>query len=741
MIMWSRQIRFLVWAGFAVALCVGASDYVWGQAPPSSEENRETDDLFRLDKAPQTPPEYWRAARLMFRLGRFDQARKFLEQFLNSNPSEDFLISIVESREYAVLNEMRGASELHDLALQVLRRAEEAARKRATDPERIRRMIDYVTKSPVHREYALSQLRKAGADAVPLLLAHLQPLPDGDERAAFVGVLSRLDTTTVRPLIAATESGDQRLIRDIVIVLGRMGDQRALRFLSYFVEARDVPTGTALAARQALQRRLGRSYGATRAVDELVGLARDFYLGRVPIEQEPDGKVRIWRWVPGEGLQAREVTPEYARLFLANRFARLALRLEAGNRQAAAIIVATVLETAPPVETPDGDLNWSDPQAAGAIRIALDGGAAVLAATINFALDEGRNELARRAVRVAREMFTVDQMGVASPLGRAIFRAVRSPEPRVRFTALEAIVSGRPVRAFAGASDVPGLLASYAAPGRGALELLLLAADPAAAPRLASLLGQAGVNVQLRYSFAEALDYVRSHPGVVGLVVSLPVPGVEPSLLLATLRNDPRTAGVPVVVLVEPQQLENWRYLESGYGKVRVDVKPAGDEQAASIVRWLTAEGTPLTEEEQANFRRRALYWLGEIAKGDIPSLDIGPAIPLLIAALRAEDTGPSAAEALGYVGRAETQQELLRTAFDESLAVNVRLAAARAARASMRRHGVLGRIAQEQLNSTLDRADPQTELGRELYMLANLLLGPDRGPQASLRYAVPALP
>lgn len=698
------------------------------------------EDLFRLDKAPETPEELWRAARLMHRLGRFDLAQQFLQQFLAKNPDEALLIRLIESQDMVVLNEMRLVEQLREPALEIIRKAEAAARRRARDPDRIARMIDYLSRSRAHRAYAIEQLRAAGADAVPPLVNYLRSLSDGRDRLEVVYVLGRLGTPAVRPLIAASLSGDQALTRDILRALSRSDDERVLPVLRYFAEAPEVPPGLRDLARLLVEERTRRSYAALpSAVSQLTGLARDYYLGRARIEAEPDGTVRIWRWVPGEGLLARSVSPEYARLFLANRTARLALRLDPNHVPAAVLVVATVLEAVPAIETPEGELNWGDTESAAAIRAALAAGDRVVGGVVEFALQEDRPRLATRALRVARELLAADRLGFSSALGGSVERAMRSFNPRVRFSALEAVLSARPVRSFPGSSEVARLLAGYVTLQGEQGELVLLASDPRKGTELADRFSDIGASVRPVSSPEECLSYVRGRIGVGGLIVVLPLRGTEPELFVAALRADVRTRGLPVLVLVEPGQVERWKHLENGYGPTRVSVSPATEEVAVREAEWFVGAAEPLTPEERSAYVERALGWLVEIARGQIPAIEIAPAVPGLLEALRTESSAAWAAEALAYVGRKDVQAALLQVVMNASFPDEVRVAAARAARLSIRRHGLLVAAAPDRLAASVESVEAAGPLAREVELLLALLGPEDRATGMALVDAEPA--
>ena len=79
-----------------------------------------------------------------------------------------------------------------------------AARKYATRPERIKRFISELTKTPEEQDYGVRHLREAGPDAVPYLIEALaQPDLSASDRRLIVRNMGRLDRSVIPPLAAS----------------------------------------------------------------------------------------------------------------------------------------------------------------------------------------------------------------------------------------------------------------------------------------------------------------------------------------------------------------------------------------------------------------------------------------------------------------------------------------------------------------------------------------------------------
>src|SRR5262249_20264860 len=162
------------------------------------------------------------------------------------------------------------------------------------------------------RAYGIAQLRSAGADAVPFLLDALRDPSLAEHRTTILLAMEYLDQAAVPPLLAALASEDTGLVLDVLKVLGTLGDRDAVPRLRYLAEAPHIAPAIQAAARSAVQKILGAPYGdLPPVVEELVAQADRYYEHRVNLRATSDNRVRLWRWVPREGLKDELVSTSY----------------------------------------------------------------------------------------------------------------------------------------------------------------------------------------------------------------------------------------------------------------------------------------------------------------------------------------------------------------------------------------------------------------------------------------------
>src|SRR5262245_60347020 len=124
--------------------------------------NESVEKTLKLLKAPVTPAELWDAIKFSLNVGKHADAALYLDRFLASDPPAELLLMIRERDAGEYFPKLAATPELQQRAIELLRLIERAAQDRARDPERIQKFIDYLSRTPQHRAYGISQLRNAG---------------------------------------------------------------------------------------------------------------------------------------------------------------------------------------------------------------------------------------------------------------------------------------------------------------------------------------------------------------------------------------------------------------------------------------------------------------------------------------------------------------------------------------------------------------------------------------------------
>lgn len=146
----------------------------------------------------------------------------------------------------------------------------------------------------------------------------------------------------------------------------------------------------------------------------------------------------------------------------------------------------------------------------------------------------------------------------------------------------------------------------------------------------------------------------------------------------------------------------------------------------------------PVAPDLRRALAKQAVGWLRALAVGENPGYDIRPAEPALRQALRDDELAPDAIDAVGKIGSAEAQQDLVNVALSLGRPLPLRVRAARAAARHVQTFGRLagGGQAADVAKQAAAEADP--ELRANLLLVDQLLAGKP-GDLGRLMSAYPA--
>jgi CheY-like chemotaxis protein len=707
--------------------------------PPATAAQPAADDYRQFFKKPQTPLEFWKAMQFELEVGRPDLAATLLHGLLESKPGDDAWVALVDREGMAAMlrlrnirpwvpatkpdlkdteaeiarltksrndldrlnrlrDEVKSANKAYEDAAKISQKADqdvetliatvtEAARKVRGDPKRIAAFIGLLSASPEEGAYALKELYKAGALAVPQILDVLRA-PDATDRAELLDALRRLGRDVVPPMLAALEGDDVQLKVDLLDVIRRRAATEAVPHLWYLSAAPSQPEIVRRKAAETLAAFLETQ--PSRLPPAKVALTQEaerYYRHEVLF---PDrSAVTIWRWDNGHVVAgwpgARTVPATAAEEYWGIHFANQALALDPTYRPAQITLLSLALEKGAE------KAGLAQPLSRGAPRVhALLATASpeLIDAVLERAFDERRTPVVLNTVRTLGGLAD-PRSNRPSVKGEAVLvRALHYPDRRVQVAAAEAILRGaqpigqsaagrvveilrRSLAAEPAAANVPKVLVGYPTPeyaGRVAEAVRLAGFEPVVATT--------GREVLRRLGQAADIDLVL-------LDAALPDPGLAG--LLGQLAADNYAGHLPVVLTASPAREDALRRFTAR--DPRVTVAPAGIALAPKELQGLlksrladAAGGPPLSAAEIQDYAERAIRHLNELARGNPTGFDVRPAAEAILDALRSGKLSPEGQlAAIGTAGRlygVRTQNELVAVILDTRRPLPVRVAA-----------------------------------------------------------------
>jgi HEAT repeat protein len=664
----SRSTRTL---GLAAALAVAPF-----AAGPGGEAHAQVLARDVFSREPKTPLEAWEVASYLITIGQHGQAAPYVKKFLDANPDDATLLEVRDT--YGAGSVLRLADDpaTRPYARPLAERLAQASVRRSTDPARMARFIEGLSKSREEQAYAVERLREAGPYAIPPLVRALSVAGlDPVVRHPLAENLGRLDRGAVPALIATLDSPDAKLVADVARALGRIGDLRAVPALTYLA-ARKPETAAMPMVDQAIRDLTGKPLKSQPRTPAKVlsDEARKYHLHGYRFPGDP---IVLWLWDDVAKVPAPVSTPvRDAEGLLGIRAAREAIELDPTDTEAQVNLISLGLDHAP--------ADWK--------TAALAAGPDILGRVVRSAISDGRPELAARAIEVLGA--EVDRNNLLSEdRPNPLIEALQAPDRRVQFAAAEALVNLDPRQPFAGSSRVVPVLARFVS-SQAAPRALVIDGNGERGSQVSGFLRGLGYNAQAASTGAHGFSLAAESADVELILV-------DPNLvndpwrltdLLANLKADARTAGIPVFLVGPLDLYDKIKPSLGSFPEARFLVTPAESTLLkAQLDRGFASLGVrALTPQERTDYARRAASDLARVARqpGSPFEPDLAAIEPALTLALNGPVAGADAAVVLGDVPGQDAQRSLADVALDVSKAPALRLVAAEQLARNVRRFG-----------------------------------------------------
>jgi CheY-like chemotaxis protein len=588
---------------------------------------------------PANIPDYWAAMQYEISVGRQGVAAMFLEQMLDFASKLDEKARAEEWLKLERKESMAGILALNNIrqwygsekklvgdkivvdqemqkkndkarsdVANLVKQVSAAVRAYIQDPVRIAKYVTNLTASPEERDYALSQLYESGVAVVPELVAQLQQAEhtdNADARVALREALPKLSRDTVPPLLAALDSNDPILMMDVMDVIQKRADKRAIPRLWWVLGNPDQHPGVRAAARKTLAYLTETKEDRLPQPKEmLTQQAELFYQHR--IEFSNPESVTVWRWdsdakrIVSGWEKLPGLTAGRAEEYWGHRLASEALTIDPTYLPAQIVDLSLILDKA--VERVGLDVPLSQaPSAADVNKVLTTVNPDLVIRVLERALKDKRTNVVLATVRALGELGEVRATHSTSSEESPLLRAMNYGDRRVEFAAAEAFlhIPGKPApgvstrvietlrRAIAvdqkEPASAPKALIGYANDGLNqavAVAVKTLGYEPVTV--------RTGRDVMRRLNQASDIDIIIIDAG-------LPDPGL--ANLLAQIRADVHAARLPVIVAVSPEADESLKEVNKQYEQERAvlealkpDIKRFQDLRAAGSLDRIKAE-------------------------------------------------------------------------------------------------------------------------------------------------------
>jgi CheY-like chemotaxis protein len=710
---------------------------------------------------PKSPAEWFAAVEFEMNTGQYDAGLFYLRGFLAANPTDKDLVAIERDRGFASFLRLRTIrwstdpkieAEGRQLAEQAIERVNAAVKHELGDAQRIARFIANLTASPEERAYAVAELQRSGALAMPQIIATLRSETDAFRLTPILNILPSLPSDTVQPLLAALAMPDKPVLK--VELLRSLGMRRDLGQLTGRAETNPLPTleFVAAAPTQPAEVRRAAADIASRllavapsrlpiAKVELTRFADRFYRHEATFINP--NAVPAWRW-ESDRLVSYSATASQAEEFFGLRYARWALELDPSYEPAQVVFLNLATDKA----MERGGLEHSLAQTAPDVHDLLATVyAGALIQTLDRALAERRTNVVLGITRALGERAEVQAARSERFRPGALVRSLDYPDRRVQLAAADALLRlpGAPVHA-ATARVVEVLRRAVAADSETSLpaapqRVLVAAFNPQLAERMADAVRAAGLEVVVVRTGREALRRLNQASDIDAVILDSEIPYTPLEDTLASLRYDIHYGLLPVRVVYQPAAPGTTTYVAEGR-LMTVSLPPSVSEVAnartevrlnrliesyrqVSVVRGpLSADlvkqelgqptpgeppllSPPLTPTERKAQSLLAMEWLDRLAACPNMGYDVRPAERAIRQAIAVPELSKLAIFATSRLPGREPQIDLANTVLNDQLPADVRTLAAEA----LVRHAALhGNGLGPQLTQTLIQSLPSIQ-------------------------------
>ncbi len=277
--------------------------------------------------------------------------------------------------------------------------------------------------------------------------------------------------------------------------------------------------------------------------------------------------------------------------------------------------------------------------------------------------------------------------GAQSPL----VLAAQSPDRRLRFAAVGAIMLLNPTQPFAGSSQVTDALGYFAA-SYGTARILIIHPLIEEAQKLAGLAAGLGYEADVATNGRRGFELAVHSPDYELALVHSRIERPSIDEFMTQLRRDRRTNLLPVGLIAPLEELERIENFARSVPRTEVFLQPQNDDEMKLFVGEVLARSKRwhVPAEERLAEAAAAVDWLTQLADRPQKAFDVRREEPAIVQALASPPLTPKAASLLGRLGTANAQHNLVDLADLETQPLATRQAAAAAFATSTARYGLL---------------------------------------------------
>lgn len=688
-----------------------------------------------MDENPQTADRLVPAIITMLNFDKPLLAQGYARRLVGLKLDENQLANLGEKLGSTPFTRIMTNEATKEIAVDFCKAVLAALARRKTNPARLDDLAKTATElTGFARSQAIFDLREAGPMSVEAVAKILADPAKADRYPPARDVLVQLGDQAVQPLLAVLTTEDENLKTEVLLTLSRFRTRETMYPMLASAIAVDASRERHEAARLAVKRLLGAVPSNDEATRMLYQGARNYLNGRIYIASDLEGIAEHWKWndhdkklvierVPAETLSAVRAARIMEELLANAKVPQVESMQQLDPRQRAIMrmTLLAILQAHKMVVGLDAPL---DP----ALKVAYVQSVRSQSA-LEFDLLEDVLEMAIDRDYIPAAIAAAELLGESAvavggnpyllrrrnPQRSPVVRAASHTDRRLRFTATQAILKMQPDYPFAGSSVATQSL-RYFANATG--ERRILIADPRASrgQLMVGLLSENGYVADRFYTGREAMLGGTKSPEYLAALIAFTIGKPDVAQLLQDFRSDPRTADVPVGLIVDPADRLEAERLAADDPLTTYFVIPRDATTMQIRIDQLTSLAgnyfvSPEVRRQQAG---EAMKMLAALSEQPQSLFDLSGMETVIESALYLDELAPLAASALGNLASPAAQRALVDMASQPNLPLANRKAAAQAFAQALEKRGIGLTIPQiqrqaDRYNQIYD-SDPESE-------------------------------
>lgn len=551
-----------------------------------------------------------------YQSGKSDQAAEGLKKVVEMGISPELAYQLREKAGYLVFMEMlTEGGDTREAARAFLSVSEKETADREVNPDKIKEIVERALVGGEESRKATIELSRIGEVAVPHILEHLKDSAKANNaRSALVW----MNSGATLPLLASLKSKETAIQENVIVALGEIGDRRAIPELKWLAEK-----GSGQ-ARSLASAALGKIYSplpVASAKEEFVRRAYEYYIAPPGVIRRPGSKWYVWRW-KNDQLEAQEVPGFLYHYKIAEESCYDSLRDDPNYKEAWSLLVRIYFSeyTEAQASVRVAEINQATPAEIEYYKnihasletarvLATAAGIDNMMLALEQAIRDGDGDGGAMCLDALAGVCTEKDLGPSNP----IFKALTSPDKRLKYAAAMALVKINPSKSFQNSNLVVPVLVD-ALGESDARTVLVVDNDPDVRNHFLSTLNNKNYAAFGAVDGLEALEKAKTFPTEDLIILDSSLSGTYTAeYVYNNLKSDFRTRNVPIIVTSDAK---NWKTDQKLF---------AGDntviDKGITEASFLSIVAETLNEEKRRDYKTES-RWIAQRAAESLASID-----------------------------------------------------------------------------------------------------------------------